>query len=407
MERFNCLLRTLCLVVFVFLTTGVHADSVDFEQQDWDSVEISLLTCSPGTEVWSLYGHTAIRVQDMRNREDFVVNYGIFNFNQDNFILRFVFGLTDYEMGVVPYQYFLMEYASQGRSVVQQRLHLLPEEKVSILQALAENYRPENRVYRYNYFYDNCTTRARDMLVDHLGGKVEYAVDTNAKSSYRELIHQWNEKHRWARFGNDLLLGITADCEPDFAQQQFLPNALQTDFSYAKVVLPNGRKYALVDTTTVVLHANPANVKLQDSLWDSIPPYMLFFVVAIFVLLITAYEFIRRKTFWLLDVILLTLDGLAGLVLFVMIFSQHPAVSLNFQILLLNPLSIIFVYSVAKQELKGGYHWYWNVLGICIVLFFIGGFFQHYAEGMTILASVLLIRVLSNRFIFKQLIANK
>jgi hypothetical protein len=74
---------------------------------------------------------------------------------------------------------------------------------------------------------------------------------------------------------------------------------------------------------------------------------------------------------------------------------------------LLNPLSIIFVYSVAKQELKGGYHWYWNVLGICIVLFFIGGFFQHYAEGMTILASVLLIRVLSNRFIFKQLIANK
>lgn len=406
-KRFSRLLTTLCLVVFLSLTAGAHANNVVSQQQDWDRVEISLLTCSPGTEVWSLYGHTAIRVQDRRAQEDLVVNYGIFNFNQDYFILRFVFGLTDYEMGIVPYQIFLQDYASQGRSIVQQRLHLMPEEKASIVQALTENYRPENRVYRYNYFYDNCTTRARDMLVNHLVGKVKYDVDTKATSSYREMIHQWTEQHRWARFGNDLLLGVGADQDIDFAQQQFLPNNLQTDFGYARVVQPNGSSYALVDSTSEILRANPANAKLQESLWDHLSPRLLFFLVALLVLFVTAFEFIRRKTFWILDVALLVLDGLAGFILLAMIFSQHPTVSFNLQMLLLNPLSLCFMYPVAKQAQRGGCHWYWNVLGICILLFFIGGFFQHYAEGMTILGSVLLIRVLANVFIYKQLTATK
>ena len=200
-----------------------------------------------------------------------------------------------------------------------------------------------------------------------------------------------------------MLLGLKADFKIDFAHQQFLPNTLLIDFDNAAVVMPEGRRYALVDSTEEVLRVNPHNVKSNASIWDDITPTVLFFSLSIVIFLITIFEFVRRKTFWLLDVVLLTLDGLAGLILFAMIFSQHPTVSLNLQILLLNPLSIVFVYPVINQEVKRRYYWYWDLLGICVLLFLVGGFFQNYAEGMTLLASVLLIRVLTNRIIYKLL----
>ncbi len=406
-KRFNCLSRTLCLAVFIFLTAIAHADNSTSRQEAMDSVKISLLTCSPGTEIWSLYGHTAIRLQDLRSNEDIVINYGLFDFNQDNFILRFVFGITDYRMGIEPFQMFMMEYARRGRSVVQQDLHISPEDKTAIMQALYQNYEPQNRIYRYNYFYDNCTSRAGNILTSNLAGKVEYAVNPSVKRSYREMIHEWNADYPWARFGKDLLLGVKADAETEFMQQLFLPDSLRKAFDSATVIEPNGRKHPLVDSTFTLLAANKANVVLNSSIWDTLSPTILFTLIALGILLLSIYECRRKKTLWIVDVALLTLNGLAGLVLFAMIFSQHPTVSLNLQILMLNPLSILFVYSVGNHELRGKYHWYWNVLGAGIILFFIGVFFQNYAEGTTILACTLLLRVLVNRYIYRRPLINK
>ena len=361
-----------------------------------DSVEIGLLTCSPGNEIWSLYGHTAIRFRDPLNNEDLAINYGMFSFHKRFFVLRFVFGLTDYEMGIVPFPMFLIDYASQGRGVVEQRLNLTREEKMAIAQAIYQNYEPANRVYRYNYFYDNCTTRARDILVSHLNGKVEYSVNPDITTSYREMIHQWTTQHRWARFGNDLLLGVKADAKTDYVAQQFLPDSLREDFAHAVVVAPNGRKHALVDSTFEVHKINTANIKSQSSIWDKVTPTMLMAALFMLVLLVSIWERRRRKVFWIVDMVLLTLDGLAGLVLLAMVFSQHPTVSLNLQILALNPLSIIFVYPVVRQQLTDNTHWYWKVLAVCLLLFLVGGLLQDYAEGMYFLALSLFLRVNSN-----------
>lgn len=401
MKHFNSFSRALCLAAFIIMTASAHAQTFPSQGAHMDSVEISLLTCSPGNEVWSLYGHSAIRIQDKSNGEDVAVNYGLFDYNQKNFIIRFIFGLTDYSVGIAPFPMFLTEYARQGRTVVQQRLNLSPEEKTYIIQAIAENCSPANRIYRYNYFYDNCTTRARDMLVNHLSGKVVYVGRTNLRCSYRGMVHQWTENHRWARFGKDLLLGVKADMRNDFAARQFLPDSLRADFEHAIVLEPTHQKHALVDSTFEVLKGNTQNSTTEQSVWDNISPRMLFAILAVIIFLTTAYECYRRKTFWLIDVILLTLDGIPGLILFAMIFSKHPTVSLNLQILLLNPLSIIFVYSVAKKAAKHKYHWFWNVLGVCVILFFIGSVFQNYAEGMNFLALTLLVRVVTNRFIYK------
>ena len=143
-----------------------------------DSIEISLLTCGPRQQVYSLYGHTAIRFQDKQTGRDIAINYGVFSFDQPFFVLRFVFGLTDYEMGIAPFDIFEWEYGPTGCGVRQQVLNLTAQEKMAIAQAVDRNMEPQNRVYRYNFFYDNCTTRARDIIANNLNGRIVYDTST-------------------------------------------------------------------------------------------------------------------------------------------------------------------------------------------------------------------------------------
>ena len=397
MKRLKDFSITICMVVFVSLTAQVVAQPKDSlaPPSATNGITISLLTCSPGDEVWSLYGHTAIRFQDSTREMDLAINYGMFNFRQKNFILRFVLGLTDYEMGIEPFQMFMMEYARNGRGVIEQRLNLTNEEKIAIATAISKNYETSNRTYRYNYFYDNCTTRARDIIINNIDGHVEYPV-TAYKTSYREMIHQWNAKHRWARFGNDLLLGFGADTHTNQEQQQFLPDTLRKDFASGIIINSAGRSRRLVDSTFEVLKPNSLNNHTETNIWDYLSPRCVFGIFFALILVSSLLEWKRKRPFWLVDVTLLTLNGLAGLVLLTMVFSQHPTVNLNLQILLLNPLSIIFAYSAINQQIKGSCHWYWKLHMALIVLFLIGNIFQNYAEGMNILALILMIRCILN-----------
>ena len=229
MKRFKYIFRAIFAVLLINLTTSAQAQE---SNESWlDSVDISLLTCGPGQEVWSYYGHTALRIEDKAHGNDLAVNWGMFSFKQDYFILRFVFGLTDYQIGVFPMSSFIEEYASEGRWVKQQRLTLTREEKWKILQAIDENNQEANRTYRYNFFFDNCTTRARDMIINHLGDHDTDFKNVDAQSTYRQEIHRWNEQHRWARFGNDLLLGYTADKPIDKKEWEFLPENVDENFA--------------------------------------------------------------------------------------------------------------------------------------------------------------------------------
>ena len=157
MKRFKYFFRAILAVLLINLTTEVAAQDFQRSQApEWlDSVDISLLTCGPGQEVWSYYGHTALRIEDKAHGNDLAVNWGMFSFNQDFFILRFVFGLTDYQIGIIPMSRFIEEYSYEGRWVKQQRLALTREEKWEIITAIDENNQEANRTYRYNFFYDN------------------------------------------------------------------------------------------------------------------------------------------------------------------------------------------------------------------------------------------------------------
>lgn len=387
-KRFISLLRCLSLIICLLCTIDLSAQNAVELSLNLDSVEISLLTCRPRQNVYSLYGHTAIRVQDKQNQLDVAVNYGMFSFEKPFFILRFVFGLTDYSMDIEDFETFRIHYATSGTGVRQQTLNLTNDEKRAIIAAIEKNYEPQNRIYRYNYFYDNCTTRARDILLNHINGTIRYQSRNKNNESYREMIHAYNEKYRWARFGKDLLLGIKSDFPTDHTQQQFLPDNLRKDFDNAVIIDNNGNKRPLVKDSTWVIQPG-----IQAE-WKGFPLSPTTCAIIFFIIITAAsvYERCKNMMFWGIDVFLMSATGICGLILFAMLFSQHPTVKVNLQILLLNPLCLVFLYPSVKSLRKHAIHKWLLVWMILIVLFLIGGFFQSYAEGMTIVALSLLIR---------------
>ena len=374
----------------MLLANSVSAQPSDSAAKAMDSVEISLLTCNPRQNVYSLYGHTAIRFTDRTRGIDLAVNYGMFSFSKPFFVLRFVFGLTDYEMGIEDFEEFRQQYESYGCGVRQQVLNLTVKEKAAIAAAIQENYEPQNRVYRYNYFYDNCTTRARDILLKNITGTVRYASEKRSYPSYREMVHSYNADHPWARFGNDLLLGIKADMPTRHAQQQFLPDNLRKDFDNAAIVSPDGSKRPLVSKSFWVVKPVAQPLKKEFPL----TPTQCALLFAAMTVALTVYEYTKKKNYWGYDAALLAADGTCGLILFAMVFSEHPTVSLNFQILALNPLSLVFIYPTVKKLKMHAINIWLKAWGVMLVAFFFAGIFQTYAEGMYIVASSLLIRYL-------------
>ena len=381
--------RLLTAIIFLTVSSIASAEGQNEPVIKMDSIEFSLLTCSPHEEIYSLYGHTAIRYHDLRTGEDLAFNWGSFSFDKPFFVLRFVFGLTDYELVTTPFKYFCAYYEEWGSSITEQVLNLTDEEKLKLQQALADNLRPENRIYRYNYFYDNCSTRPRDIIERCLNGKIEYESREDYTPSYREMVHQCVRNHPWAKFGNDMLLGVKADLSTTRTQQEFLPDNLLYDFDHAQVYA-NGEYRPIIKERRMAV---PPGVQVVEPDFP-VSPMTVFLLLLSVSLIIFALEWKRHKTYKYWDVLLMLVQGLAGCVLFVMLFSQHPTTSTNLQILLLNPLPLFFIPAILKR--KKATLW-WPILSTMAILFFIGAIWQHYAEGMIVLALCLLIRIWSNK----------
>ena len=361
---------------------STRTDSVDSTLMD--SVEVSLLTCQPHDEVYSLYGHTAIRWHDLRNKNaDYAFNYGVFNFGAPHFVARFVLGLTDYELGAYPFRLFQQEYRHFGSMVTEQVLNLANEEKIRLKEALADNLRDENRVYRYNYFYNNCTTKARDIIEQCINGKVEYEPREDYTPSYREMVREMTRESRWATFGNDILLGVMADQPTGQRQQEFLPYNLMYDFDHAQIYY-RGTYRPLVKERRIAV---PAGVQVKQDGFP-LPPIACAVILLVVALVIFAVEWKQRKSFVVWDVLLMIVTGSIGIVLFLMLFSQHPTVSLNLQFILFNPLPWFFLWPVLRHRKTR----YWLITAILCVLFFLGALLQSYAEGLWSLALCLLLQ---------------
>lgn len=377
--------RLIQLLLVMFLSVAVRAEQPKVVGVEYfDSVEVSLLTCAPHEEVYSLYGHTALRWHDLHTGDDLAFNWGVFNFKKPFFVARFVFGLTDYELGITPFEPFAAYYKRWGAMVTEQVLNLSSVEKSRLQKLLADNYLPENRVYRYNYFYDNCSTRPRDIIERCLDGKVEYAQRQDYEPTFRQMIREKTKRHEWATEGNDLLLGVRADLKTSREEQEFLPENLLYDFDRAQIRGNDGTVRPLVVNRRMAVQPGVQVIE-RDFVMSPVEVGAALLIVS---LLVFAVEWKRRHIFIIWDAVLMTLTGLAGCVLFVMLFSQHPCTTTNMQVLLLNPLHLFFIPSVVRRRQTR----YWTVLLVMTALLLVGAFFQRYATLTPILALCLLTR---------------
>lgn len=369
------------------------ASGVKLKAETSDSVRISLLTCSPGTEIYSLFGHTALRYEDPRKGLDIVFNYGMFSFNTPNFIWRFVKGETDYQLGVTEYRYFEGEYAMRGSAVYQQALNLLPAEKEKLWQILENNYRKENRTYRYNCLFDNCTTRARDRVEDCIEGKIVYNED-NRPLTFRDIIHQYTKGYEWSEFGIDLCLGSGIDEPIDYRKKMFAPFYLLNAVDGARILGNDGSERLLAGSVTEIIPPGA-----QDSERFLLTPMQAGWLLFVFTLLISIYGVWRRKMLWGVDIVLFGAAGLAGCVIaFLVFFSVHPAVSPNYLLLCLNPIHLFYlpfmVYFSIKRK-KDWYHW----VNLAVLTLFISLFWlmpQKFNPAVLPLAASLWIRSASH-----------
>ena len=312
-----------------------------------EKASISLMTCGPWSgAVYAVYGHTALWVRDDSTHIDAVFNYGFFDSSQPNFIYHFVRGETDYILGVTSFEDFISEYRFKGVAVWEQPLNLSQSEKQALWKALFVNSLPENRGYRYNFLYDNCATRPRDMVEKCIGGKIVYP-HTNPDQSYRDLLHECLNPYPWMKFGIDLVIGAPADRKIDERAKMFLPIYLMHAFEGAKVEKNDSTVYPLVQETKVMLSPmnNPTNESENHFSLLSDPLYSFLILFAIS-LGITIFQ-IKKKSLNLLpkifDTFLFAIAGIGGMIIFfLMFFSVHPATNPNWNFVWMNIFALLF-----------------------------------------------------------------
>ncbi|MGL4518375.1 MAG: DUF4105 domain-containing protein [Phocaeicola sp.] len=383
--QLHSMLRGLLLLLFL-LSLPVKADSV----------RVSILTCAPGSEIYSLFGHTAIRYQDSDNQLDWVYNYGMFSFDSPNFIYRFVKGETDYQLGVIPYKYFEAEYALRGSSVFEQTIQLTSAEKSRLKQLLDRNYLPQNRVYRYSFLADNCTTRARDILEQAIGGEIVYGELAHS-TSYRQILHQFTAGHDWSELGIDLCLGEAADTVISQRQQQFAPFYLYDALKEALVVRGDSTTRLLLSDTKIVDVAPE-----EEEVGFPFSPSFCAYALLLLSLLLAVMQFLtgRRMVAW--NLFLALLQGGAGCVItFLVLFSVHPTVHYNWLVVWLNPLSLICLPWILYASIKGHRATFYWINGACLTFFVVASPFviQKFHPAVVPLALSLLVNAVGNLYL--------
>ncbi len=329
----------LLLAMFCFKIAIAQQDSADIYCQ----TKISLLTCGPGDELYSSFGHTAIRVQTPNF--DIVFNYGTFEFEDPNFLAKFVRGKLPYFLSVERMSDFKMAYTYEKRSIYEQDLGLKCAEKQAILEALRVNAREENKFYKYDFTFDNCTTRALDILNKTVGNQFELPKSVPIPYSFRTAIHHDldNGGFAWSKLGIDILLGARLDRKMTRAETRFLPAQLMNDLNETKI-----RNQPLVAARSVLLNAPE---RTANNKW--IPSITL---GSIFLLLILLNFMKSRKvrTFnnFIFRLVLFVTGTLGVLLVFMWFGTDHYMCTNNMNLIWALPTNLIACFIPFNQKTR-------------------------------------------------------
>lgn len=323
-----------------------------------DRAVISILTCAPGNELYSLFGHTAIRVQDTTQQIDIVFNYGTFDFRTDNFYLKYAQGLLPYQLSISSHESFLRNYQFDGRSVYSQTLNLDSTGRAKLMELLVENYRPENRTYLYNFLFDNCSTRVRDIIENSATGTIKWTTVSHDKSFWN-LLDEYLCAMPWVKWGIHTILGQPGSQKATPYQYLFLPDYLMygIDSSTYQNKRLAGEIVTLYQAPTQTI-ANP---------WYRSPYFVLPVAVLLIILLL---HYVRSaKLLNTLSCLLFLTSGLLGLLLvFLGFFTEHPITFPNWNIIWANPLNVIAALLLFRRTLPAILRYYLNIYAVILAV---------------------------------------
>ena len=359
--------------------------------------EISIITCAPGNDLYSTFGHSAIRIKDPAFRMDNVYNYGTFNFETPNFYVKFVRGQLDYMLSVAPYRYFVMSYMNENRWIKEQILDLSAAQKNKVYSYLEKNALPENKYYRYDFFYDNCATRVKDVIKDVLKDDLILPETvTKEGETFRDLTHIYLAGKDWERFGTNLALGRPTDKIINTEEATFIPDYLYLAFDKAKIKTDGIEKSVIKESKMLF---EPKNRIETTGFFFT--PIIIFSLVLFFVLLMTYFEKRTKRYYLLFDKTLFFIVGFIGIViLFLWFGTEHIAVVNNLNIIWAMPLFFVAAFMLKagnKQSLK----WFFLVMSLVLLISLILKLFSLCLYDFTIIPLVLIL-ILRSYLIFNR-----
>ena len=320
--------------------------------QEEDSVHVSLVTFYPGSEPHNIWGHSEIRVQ--QGPVDVYFNYGVFDFQAPAFMWRFMLGQTDYLCQPVPRAYAML--GMENRRMVEQELNLPQDKAIMVRDFLWNNAQPENRTYRYKFLSDNCSTRPRDIIEMAAGEGLRYPAMSDSTVTYRDILAHYCRNYAWERFGIDLVLGWDVDTVLDQRATMFIPMLLMDAVAGATITTDSTTTRLVKATTVPIDKSTEGNVR-PPTPWYLSPMTVAVLVLAL-TLMVTWRDWRRHDVARWFDTILFSTGGLAGCLLFSLIFfSTHEATSPNINIAWLNPLLLLLAILPWFKKTRNAARW--------------------------------------------------
>ncbi len=373
------------LLLLYFAVSISHAQLPEISS----NTKMSLLTVGNADELHSKFGHSAIRIQGLEDGSDIVFGYGGFDFNDPNFYYKFTTGKLDYNMTGHRFNDFVEGYKIENRTVHEQELNLTQAEKETLYNYLRNNYRPENRSYKYDFLFDNCATKIPEVLKFTFGESLSFD-DTYIKkeSTFRQLIHETLDTNSWSAFGIDLALGAVIDRKATPWEHQFLPEYVSAQFEHTSI---NGKP--LCDEKKLLLDVKPTDTSKSILTTPAVTLSILLLLVA----LVTFLDFKKKKRSKWLDFLLFFVSGVAGLIIcFLWFATNHTSTKMNFNILWAVAPNLIIAFFLLNKKIPKWLHKYLKVLlgGIAALLLLWVFKIQIFSPLILLILAALIIRYL-------------
>ena len=347
-----------------------------------ENAEASIITVGPGTNLNDSFGHNGFRIRDESRNIDIIYDYGRYNFDTPNFYLKFAQGKLLYEIGSNNFDPFFNHYKGKKRWIKEQVLNLTYTEKQALFKYLQTNAKPENKKYKYDFFYDNCATKMRDVLIEVLGDNLKYKENHITENyTFRELIQKNVKANSWGSLGMDVAIGAVVDRKAKPIEYQFLPEYVLKGANNA-VISRNNEEIPLVKKYNFLFEAEKQGSK--TNFFSS--PLFVFGCLGICLIFITYKDFKTNKRSRITDLLIFIITGIIGVLLLLLwLATDHSATANNYNLLWALPLSLLFVLQIFKKSPKAWFRKYVFFLIMLLVLLAI-----HWTTGVQVFAIGLL-----------------